>query len=121
VKSFIASFHSGFRDDRGSRDGRRASADGAMMYVWPGRAVQDGFPRTTNVKSCLKVSGLSSGALNFRPTWISARIRVLLAERPRWAIMAPSLMVAPGRPFVHLFIPSRRLWQGKLLILSYSV
>jgi hypothetical protein len=33
----------------------------------------------------------------------------------------PSLMVAPGRPFVHLFIPSRRLWQGKLLILSYSV
>jgi hypothetical protein len=30
-------------------------------------------------------------------------------------------MVAPGRPFVHLFIPSRRLWQGKLLILSYSI
>jgi len=24
------------------------------------------------------------------------------------AILAPSLLVAPGRPFVHLFIPSRR-------------
>ena len=25
------------------------------------------------------------------------------------AKLAPSLVVAPGRPFVHLFIPSRRL------------
>ena len=51
LKSLIASFHSAPRDDRGSRDGRRASADGAMMYVWPGRAVQDGFPRATNVRA----------------------------------------------------------------------
>src|SRR5215831_2523599 len=27
------------------------------------------------------------------------------------AKLAPSLLVAPGRPFVHLFIPSRRLRQ----------
>ena len=38
----------------------------------------------------------------------------VLGERPRRAILAPSLLVAPGRPFVHLFIPSRRLRQGNV-------
>jgi hypothetical protein len=32
----------------------------------------------------------------------------LLGERPQRAKLAPSLLVAPGRPFIHLFIPSRR-------------
>ncbi len=38
------------------------------------------------------------------PSWVSARIQDSLTERPQWAIMAPSLMVAPGRPFVHLLL-----------------
>jgi DNA-binding transcriptional LysR family regulator len=38
VKSFIASFYSALRDDRGSRDGRRASADGAS---WGTRLIVD--------------------------------------------------------------------------------
>jgi len=59
-------------------------------------------------ESCINVSGLWSGAICSGPSWVSARIRGWLAERPRRAIMAPSLLVAPGRPFVHLFIPSRR-------------
>jgi len=33
VKSFIASFYSALRDDRGSRDGRRAFADGAKRTL----------------------------------------------------------------------------------------
>jgi len=36
------------------------------------------------------------------------------------AKLAPSLVVAPGRPFVHLFIPSRRLG-GNAIVLMYSV
>src|SRR6476659_2705313 len=37
------------------------------------------------------------------------------------AIMAPSLLVAPGRPFVHLFIPSRRPRRVSCRYSSYSV
>jgi hypothetical protein len=59
-------------------------------------------------ESCNNVLGLCSGAFCSGPAWVSARIRGSLAERPHRAILAPSLLVAPGRPFVHLFIPSRR-------------
>jgi hypothetical protein len=57
VKSLIASFYSALRDDRGSRDGRRASVDGAMMYG-PGRALQDKSSKTDERGSCNNVSGL---------------------------------------------------------------
>jgi hypothetical protein len=53
---------------------------------------------------------LSSG-----PAWGSARIQDSLRERPLWAIMAPSLVVAPGRPFVHLLFHLADLG-GKSLI-----
>jgi hypothetical protein len=38
------------------------------------------------------------------PSWESARIQDSLGERPLQAIMAPSLVVAPGRLFVHLLL-----------------
>jgi hypothetical protein len=38
------------------------------------------------------------------PAWESARNQDSLGERPLRAIMAPSLVVAPGRPFVHLLL-----------------
>ncbi len=34
MKSFIASFYSALRDDRGSRDGRRTSADGGAKRTF---------------------------------------------------------------------------------------
>ena len=47
----------------------------------------------------------SGWSLSSGPSWVSARIQDSLPERPLWAKMAPSLVVAPGRPFVHLFHP----------------
>src|SRR4029453_16788421 len=59
--------------------------------------------RAASMYSASEVERLCSG-----PRWVSARIQGLLPERPHEVIMAPSLWVAPGRPFVHLLIPSRR-------------
>jgi hypothetical protein len=83
-----------------------------VPYVWPGRAVQDGLPRSTNVRAASMYQASEVERFCSGPSWVSARIRGLLLERPQRAIMAPSLLVAPGRPFVHLFIPSRRPRRG---------
>src|SRR6476620_2101026 len=69
--------------------------------VWSGRASQDDVGRVTNVRAASMYQALV-WSLSSGPSWISARIQDSLAERPLWAIMAPSLVVAPGRPFVHL-------------------
>ena len=42
------------------------------------------------------------------PRWVSARIQGSLPERLLRAKSLPSLMAAPGRPFVHLFMSSSR-------------
>ena len=46
---------------------------------------------------------------------IRAHPRLTSCEASKGAIVAPSLAVAPGSPFVHLLIPSRRPRWGKLL------
>lgn len=58
----------------------------------------------------------SGWSLSSGPAWVSARIQDSLPERPLWAKMAPSLVVAPGRPFVHLFLHLADLG-GKLLVI----
>jgi hypothetical protein len=67
-------------------------------------------------ESCINVSGLLSGAICSGPSWVSARIRGSLGERPQRAKLAPSLLVAPGRPFIHLFIFVSQTSAGMLLI-----
>src|SRR3712207_2500448 len=71
--------------------------------VWSGRASQDDVGRRTNVRAASMYSA-SVWSFSSGPSWESARIQDSLAERPLWAIMAPSLVVAPGRPFVHLLL-----------------
>ena len=94
------------------RSARRAFAEVRLTSrechnVWSGRASQDDVGRLTNVRAASMYSA-SWWSLCSGPAWVSARIQDSLAERPRWAKMAPSLVVAPGRPFVHLLHPSRR-------------
>src|SRR6516165_3954573 len=59
-------------------------------------------------ESCINVSGLLVEQILLRTIMGIRAHPGSLGERPRRAILAPSLVVAPGRPFVHLFIPSRR-------------
>ena len=54
------------------------------------------------------------------PRWASARIQGSLPERLLRAKSLPSLMAAPGRPFVHLFMSSSRpRWETVELCLVY--
>src|SRR3954464_5124715 len=74
---------------------------------WLGRPVR-GFSGGSSGSSRCHCASVTSKRL-ISPTWAglpqSATLcRHALAERPLWAIMAPSLMVAPGRPFVHLLL-----------------
>ena len=75
--------------------------------VWPGRAVQDGLPRSANVRAASMYQ--ASEVEQFAPGHHGFRAHPRLTSgKTSKAILAPSLLVAPGRPFVHLFIPSRR-------------
>src|SRR4030095_15822148 len=68
-----------------------------------------------NVRAASMYSASEVERLRSAPRWVSARIQGWLAEKPRGVILAPSLLVAPGRPFVHLLIPSRRpRWEPRL-------
>src|SRR5690349_25095420 len=84
--------------------------------VWSGRASQDDVGRLTNVRAASMYSA-SWWSLSSGPSWVSARIQDSLAARPQWAILAPSLVVAPGRPFVHLLHPLADLG-GKLPVIG---
>jgi len=63
---------------------------------------------TTNVRCCINVLGLACGAVAPGQHGYPRASKTELRDRPQPTIMAPCLMVAPGRPFVHLVIPSRR-------------
>jgi len=43
--------------------------------VWPGRAVQDGFPRATNVRAASMYQVSSWSIFCSGPSWVSARIQ----------------------------------------------
>src|SRR6266498_3937580 len=43
--------------------------------VWPGRAVQDGVPRSTNVRAVSMYQASEVERLCSGPSWVSARIR----------------------------------------------
>src|SRR6516164_3315655 len=72
-------------------------------------------------ESCINVSGLLVEQILLRTIMGIRAHPGSLGERPRRAILAPSLVVASGRPFVHLFIPSRRPRWGSYRYLMYSV
>src|SRR5689334_10530721 len=74
------------------------------------------FGRLTNVRAASMYSA-SVWSFSSGPSWVSARIQDSLAARPLWAIMAPSLVVAPGRLFVHLLHPLADLG-GKLPVIG---
>jgi hypothetical protein len=88
--------HGCFTPETGHWLARLAHPKSANMYVWPGRAVQDGLPRSTNVRAASMYQASDVERFCSRPSWVSARIRDSLSERPRRANLAPSLMVAPG-------------------------
>src|SRR5262245_26039047 len=85
----------------------RASSplDRKVPYVWPGRAVQDGLPRSANVRAASMYQASEVEHLLLAIMGIRAHPGLATGQTSK----APSLLVAPGRPFVHLFIPSRRL------------
>ena len=76
---------------------------GTCQDVWSGRASQDDVGKLTNVRAA-SMYQTSWWSLCSGPSWVSARIQDSLPERPLRAKMAPSLVVAPGRPFVHLLL-----------------
>jgi len=49
--------------------------DAKCQNVWPGRAVQDGFPRATNVRAASMYQVSSWSIFCSGPSWVSARIQ----------------------------------------------
>src|ERR1700726_2637031 len=77
-------------------------------------------PRPTNVRAATMYQASNVEHLLRAIMGIRAHPR-LTSGKTSLGHHAPSLLVAPGRPFVHLFIPSRRPRWESCRLLNYSV